>query len=152
MRNQVEKAIDPAKHPVPTVSRSHIETTRIVLDAFLRRDIPSLLEHVALDVDWEYGSTSDVPWYKARNGKAEAREFFESLSAVEMLRFEPKNYLGQGDVVVVVIQADYRLRRNNRRVTYEDGILIFRYNERGEIARFAHRVDFHKAWCAYHEV
>jgi len=151
MLNQLENSVVSSGTADATAPREPLETTGIVIEAFQKGDIAQVLEHVAEDVDWEYDSAVDVPWYRARKGKDGAKAFFESLAAVEFLRFDPSTYLGKDDVVVVIIQGDYRLRSNGRRVVYEDGVLLFRYDAEGRIAEFAHRVDLHKAWSAYHE-
>jgi uncharacterized protein len=128
----------------------NVKTVRTIIKAFIERDIPLVLSHLAEDVDWEYGSLVDVPWYTPRTGKEDAAKFFESLQAVEFLQFEPKSYFGADDWAGVLLDSDYRLKSNGKRVVYEDLFLIFRFNAEGKVARFAHRVDMHQAWLAYH--
>jgi ketosteroid isomerase-like protein len=94
---------------------NHVDTTRQIIHSFLRGDMPAILERLAPDVEWEYGAIStDVPWYQARRGRAGAQAFFESLAAVEFLTFEPKAFLGEGGLVVVMIDSDYRVRATGR--------------------------------------
>ena len=130
---------------------SNIDTTKIIMESFRRGDIEHLLTHIADDVDWEYGSIVDVPWYRPRQGKEEAAGFFESLAtSLDIFKWEPKIYLGAGDLTVVILDSDYSIKSTGRRVIYEDCVLVLRFNAEGKVARFAHRVDLHQAWLAYH--
>jgi ketosteroid isomerase-like protein len=130
---------------------SNIETTKAIVAAFLRGDVQGVLAHVADDVEWEYGSINDVPWYRARHGKAEVADFFASLAAVEFSQWEPKQYLGEGDLAIVVIDSDYLVKGTGRRVVYEDCLLLFRFDAEGKVARFGHRTDLLAGWLAYHD-
>ncbi|MBI4692880.1 MAG: nuclear transport factor 2 family protein [Gammaproteobacteria bacterium] len=130
---------------------THIEKTRQIIHAFLQGDIPAILERIAPDVEWEYGAIStDVPWYQARRGRAGAQAFFESLAAVEFLTFEPKAFLGDGELVVVMIDSDYRVRATGEVIRYTDVALVFRFDAAGRVAKFKHSIDTHQAWLAYH--
>ena len=130
---------------------NHVDTTRQIIHSFLQGDIPAILERLAPDVEWEYGAIStDVPWYQARRGRAGAQAFFENLAAVEFLTFEPKAVLGDGELVVVVIDSDYRVRATDGVIRYTDVALVFRFDAAGRVAKFKHSVDTHQAWLAYH--
>jgi ketosteroid isomerase-like protein len=128
---------------------NHVETTKGMYAAFARGDVPAILERLALDVEWEYGVISnDVPWYQARRGRAEVVGFFQSLAAVEFHQFEPKVYLAHNDTVVVLLDADYSVKATGKHVVYEDAVMIWKFNDVGQVTRFAHRVDTHQAWQA----
>lgn len=41
---------------------AHTETARAIYDAFGRGDVPAILDHLADDVEWEYGvNSTNVP-------------------------------------------------------------------------------------------
>lgn len=127
-----------------------LKTVEAIFQAFARGDVPAILERLAADVEWEYGPTSqDVPWYQPQRGREGVKRFFEHLAAVEFHRFAPRSFLAKGGLVVVLLDSDYTVKATGRRVVYEDGVMIFRFNAAGEVVRFAHRVDFHQAWLAY---
>jgi len=130
---------------------TNIEKTKSMCEAFMRGDIPALFEHFADDIEWDYDSLNDVPWYRPRRGKAEVAGFFECLAQVEMTQWEPTLYLGEGDLAVVVLDSDYRIKSNGRRVVYKDCLLLFQFNAAGKLARFNHRVDLFPGWLAYHD-
>ena len=131
--------------------RSPLDTTRFIFNAFAQGDIPALLACLADDIEWEYGPCSqDVPWYQNRTGIAGAMEFFQSLAAVEFHKFETTAFLAEGNTVVVLLDSDYSVKANGNRVVYEDAVFVVRFNDEGKIRRFAHRVDLHQAWLAWH--
>src|SRR5688572_24000296 len=60
---------------------SQIERVRSIYAAFARGDVPSLLDCLAPDVIWEYGSSGHgVPWLEPRRGRAAIAGFFETLA------------------------------------------------------------------------
>lgn len=134
------------------MNRTPLATTRFIFNAFAQGDIPALLACLADDVEWEYGPVSqNVPWYQNRRGVAGAMEFFQSLAAVEFHKFETTAFLADGDTVVVLLDSDYSIRSNGKRVVYEDAVFVVKFNAEGRIRRFAHRVDLHQAWLAYND-
>ena len=130
---------------------TNLQTTKAIVDAYLRGDVTAVLDRLADDVEWDYGSINDVPWYRPRRGKAEVADFFDSLAAVEILQWQPKQYLDGGDVTIVVIDSDYLVKATGKRVVYEDCLLIFRFDAQGRLSRFGHRADLLAGWLAYHD-
>lgn len=134
------------------MSRTPLDTTRLIFAAFAQGDIPSILGCLAPDVQWEYGPVSqNIPWYQNRTGPDGALAFFQSLAEVEFHRFEPTAFLADGNTVVVLLDSEYSLRKNGRRVVYEDAAFVIRFDDQGRIRKFAHRVDLHQAWLAYND-
>ena len=42
---------------------SHVKTVQSIYDAFGKGDVPTILGHLAENVEWEYGLVStNVPW------------------------------------------------------------------------------------------
>jgi hypothetical protein len=128
-----------------------LENTKAIVDSYLRGNHMAVLDRLADDVQWQHGSVSDVPWYRERRGKAEVAEFFASLADVDFLKWEPKYYFSEGDLALVLINSDYRVKRNGRRVIYDDCVLLFRFNPDGKLARFEHKADLLAGWLAYHD-
>lgn len=127
----------------------NVARTRAVFDAFARGDVAFILDQLADDVAWEYGRVSNgVPWYQNRRGRAGAAEFFQSLAAVEFHVFAPTRFVGDGDLVIVLLDSDYTVRATGRRVVYQDAVMLWRFDDAGRITHFAHRVDTHQAWAA----
>ena len=131
--------------------RTPTETTRHIFDCFDRADFEGILACCSPDIVWEYGvHSTDVPWYQPQRGIDGVSRFLANFGRTEFKRFERTAYLGDGDTVLVLIDAEYTVRETGRRVVYEDGVLVFRYDPEGRLVRFAHRVDTHQAWLAFH--
>jgi ketosteroid isomerase-like protein len=118
---------------------------RTIYDAFARGDIATIVEHMAADVEWEYGvNSTSVPWLQPRRGRDAVPGFFETLgSAVDVHRFEVKELLEGKDVVVALIDIEFTVRATGRRVVEEDEVHVWRFAN-GQVIRYRHRADTHQ--------
>jgi ketosteroid isomerase-like protein len=125
---------------------SHLSTVQTIYAAFMKGDVPTILDRLADDVDWEYGASPNAaPWLQPRRGKAGAKEFFVSLGDMQINSFLPKTLLageeaGRG-VVVALIDIDFTVKSTGKHVFEEDEIHIWRFDAEGKVARFRHRAD-----------
>jgi len=97
-------------------SEDNVKTIRSAYEAFARRDIPSVLELLADDVDWasEVAST-EIPWWGIRHGKDEAADFFTRLGEeAEVLEFTPLVVIGDGDDVLAVVRYRAKSRSTGK--------------------------------------
>src|ERR1051325_5026289 len=118
----------------------HVETVRNIYAAFQRQDITTILNHVADDVEWEYSTeTADVPWLKRRRGRDEVPGFFASMSGFELHRFQPKVFLGNDNVVVVLIDVDLTVKATGKRIIEEDEVHIWHFDPQGRVTKFGHK-------------
>jgi len=129
---------------------SNADVVRGIYDAFGRGDVPAILAQLADDVEWEYGvSSTTVPWLQPRRGRDAVPGFFELLvGAIEIHRFEPKQLLADGDLVVMIIDFEFTVRATGRRVVEEDEAHLWRFAD-GKVTRFRHRADTHQQQLAY---
>ena len=86
---------------------SESENTAIVESiyaAFGRGDVPAILDSLADKFEWHHhGPIEDIPWAKSRHTKDEIVEFFQVLDkTVEFEKFEPRQFVAQGDTVVAL--------------------------------------------------
>jgi len=123
------------------MSPSHVATVQSIYAAFGRGDIEAILEHLADDVVWDEEGLPGVPWLAPRRGKTGAREFFQSLAAIDMHRFEVKAVIGSGDVVLGLVDVEFTVRVTGWRVRENDEVHVWRFNAENKIASFRHRVD-----------
>jgi ketosteroid isomerase-like protein len=102
--------------------------------AFMRGDIPAVLESLADDTEWVVPGPSDIPMAGAHQGKQAVLAFFGALGeTLEFHIFEPREFIAQGDKVVALIHADATVRRTGRRIVqHEAHVWTFRD---GKVAR-----------------
>ncbi|HET7480595.1 MAG TPA: nuclear transport factor 2 family protein [Rubrobacteraceae bacterium] len=120
-----------------------------IYEAFGRGDVPAILDHLAEDVEWEYGvDSTDVPWLQPRRGRQEVPGFFEALGALEIHSFAPKTMLESDDVVVAIVDFEATVKETGQRISEEDEAHIWHFAE-GKVVRFRHRSDTHQHQLAY---
>ncbi len=94
--------------------------TRAVQDLFAdfgRGDVPSVLDRLTDDVEWRSPGSPALPYSGVFNGKAEVGNYFQKLgSAAEFETFEPREFIAQGDRVVVLGFERYKDRSTGRMV------------------------------------
>lgn len=128
----------------------NIETVQAIYQAFGRGDVEAILGHLADDVEWEYGRIdAGVPWLKTRRGRAQVPAFFEALAGLELQRFQPKVVLGDGNVVVALIDVALVVRATGRRIVEEDEVHLWHFDTDGRVLRFCHKLDAHQHWLAW---
>ncbi len=72
-------------------------------EAFGRGDIPAVLDALTDDVEWTLQGPSVIPFAGPRRGREEVAEFFSVIGeTLELEQFEPREFVAQGDTVVVV--------------------------------------------------
>jgi uncharacterized protein len=107
--------------------------------AFSRGDIPGLLALMAEDVDWIIPGTGFplAGTYRGRNGVA---NFFQKLAAdSEILDFQPREFIAEGDRVLVVGWERAKVKATNRTVEV-DWVMSFTIRN-GKIAIFREYTD-----------
>ena len=110
-----------------------LETIQRVKDgyaAFMRGDIPAVLDALTDDTVWVSPGPADLPGTGTFRGKHEVVAFFTTLGEnVEFQVFDPREFVAQGDKVVALIHTEATIRRNGRKVvddtahvwTFKDG-------------------------------
>lgn len=78
-------------------------------------DIKVLLDLCAEDVDFQMPEIENVPFSGRHLGREAAAAFFKSVGeAQETLSFNPREFIAQGDKVVVLGDSLYRVRASGR--------------------------------------
>src|SRR3979409_1691652 len=84
------------------------QNTKVVQDAYAafgRGDVQTLLGYVDENILWKpvHGTARHVPTAGERRGKGAVGEFFRIVSEqVNFLRFEPREFVAQGDKDVAI--------------------------------------------------
>ncbi len=78
-------------------------------------DIQSMLDLLADDIEWELPEIENVPFSGKRRGREEVEKFFKSLADSQKLQyFEPREFIAQGDKVVVLGHYGWCVYSTNR--------------------------------------
>jgi uncharacterized protein len=128
------------------------DNVRVVQDAykaFVERNVAGVLGALADDVYWEVPGSVDVPFAGVRYGREAVGEFFRSLDENDdILQFEPRQYLSDGDTVVVL--GHYRGRVKSTGATNDfDWVHVFKLRADGKVSIFKQYFDTEKASKAY---
>jgi ketosteroid isomerase-like protein len=122
--------------------RENVELVQKAYAAFGRGDVPALLQMLSEDVDWEgvYGAAGKVPMGGRRRGREEVRQFFASLDEhVVFDRFEPREFVAQGDHVIALGSYASRVKANGNAIQL-DWAMHFRVRN-GAISFFREYTD-----------
>jgi uncharacterized protein len=124
---------------------SQIERVKAIYAAFARGDVPFMLECLAPDVVWEYGSDGHgVPWLKPRRGRAEVVGFFQTLAEeLEFRRFEPTAFLEGPAIVAALCQVEATVKRTGRALVEVDEVHLWHFDSVGHVSKFRHAADTH---------
>jgi len=79
----------------------HTDTVLAMYEAFGRGDVDGILSKLTDDVTWVCNLGSAVPWSGDFSGKSNVPKFFQAIyETVDVSNFEPREFIGEGDVVV----------------------------------------------------
>lgn len=99
------------------MSDQNLQVVRDTFEAFGRRDIEGMLQRFHDQIVWEplMGAAPHVPMTGKRTGKAAVAEFFRILDQnVTFDRFEPQQFIAQGDHVVTLGRYEGRVKSTGR--------------------------------------
>ena len=122
--------------------QQNTEIVRQAYAAFGRGDIPALLDLLHDDIEWQavIGAAPHVPTAGKRRGKQAVAEFFRILSqTVEFSRFEPREFIAQGDQVVILGSYEGRAKATGR--TFAEEWAMVETFSNGKIVRFREYVN-----------
>ena len=97
------------------MSEDNLDVVRRGYDAFGRGDINALLELFDEQIHWVTPGPSELATSGRRTGRQEVGQFFASVNELfDIQRFEPKEYIAQGDRVVVLGAEAARVRSTGK--------------------------------------
>lgn len=119
--------------------------------AFLRGDIPTLLNTFADDIRFEIPGPSEAPLARLWQGRSGMQEFFATLNReLEFTEFSPREYIAQGDQVVAVGHYAGRVKTTGN-TFFSEWVMVWRLRN-GKAVQFREYNDT-LAWAeAYHVV
>ena len=122
--------------------QQNTEIAKQAYAAFGRGDIPALLDLLHEDIEWQavIGAAPHVPTAGKRRGKQAVAEFFRVLAAsVEFSAFEPREFIAQGNQVVILGRYAARSRTTGR--TFAEEWAMVQDFKDGKIVRFREYVN-----------
>ena len=83
--------------------QTNVAVVQQAYEAFGRGDVPGVLDLLTEDVVWTLQSPSTIPFAGTHRGREGIAEFFSLVGeALEFELFEPREFVAQGDTVVVL--------------------------------------------------
>lgn len=102
----------------------NVEIVKLLYAGFDKGDIPSLLDTLADDVDWNVPTIDAVPWARPRRGRKEVGQYFaDYIAAEEPQELRRNEFVAQGDRVVVHCTLRSRVKSTGR--VYETPFVHF---------------------------
>jgi len=103
---------------------ANIETVRSICAAFTRGDLQGVLDRMDETIVWIVPGTTAVPMAGKRTGIEEVRHFFEELSErLTFLVFEPREFIAQGNRVMVLVHYEGRDNQTGKPFAAESAML-----------------------------
>jgi ketosteroid isomerase-like protein len=127
------------------ISAEHATAVAAIYEAFGRGDLDALVAPLAEDVSWDadwsqhFAQNAGLDMFRARRGKAEARQFFEALAAFEVHDFQVLDVLASDRQVVVQVVIELSYPHGGR--LRDEELHLWTFNEDGTIGALRHYVD-----------
>lgn len=120
-----------------------------IFGAFLRGDVPAILDKLSDNVEWVVGTSSDVvPLFGAYKGKAAVQEFFVKLSEAEDIKvFDPNEYIAQYDKVIALVHTEATVKKTGKAFN-QDTVMVWTIKD-GKVTHFRAYDDTAAAAAAY---
>ena len=128
--------------------QDNVAVVRRAYENFKGGDIDGLLGLMAEDVDWRLPEIEGIPYSGARRGRESVGGFFTQLAdSQDVLSFEPREFVAQGDKVVALGTYRWRVKRTGREYG-GDWAHVFTVRD-GRIAGFHEYMDSAAARAAF---
>src|SRR5678816_3460592 len=115
---------------------------------FMTGNIAGLLDALAEDIKWELPEIENVPFARTYNGRAGAADFFRQLGEnQDPLTFNQREFIAQGDKVVVLGDYVWKVKKNGREFK-GDFAHVFTFKD-GKAVAFKEFVDTAVISAAY---
>ena len=124
---------------------NNLQTINIIYEAFGKGDIPTIVEHLADDVQWEQWADNSsqkaaVPWMKAQQGKAGAVEFFKTVGQMVIKEFSVLSVMGNENQVAAEFVIEAEIPATGKWYRDEE-VHLWTFNDAGKITRLRHYTD-----------
>ncbi len=116
------------------VVRHNVDVVQRTYEAVGRGDVPAVLDLLTDDVEWTLQGPSVIPFARTRHGHTAVSEFFSQVGeTLEFQQFEPREFVAQGDTVVV-LGYERSLNKHTGRTLEQEWAHVYTLRD-GKIAR-----------------
>ena len=128
--------------------QDNVAVVRRAYESFKGGDIRSILDSLTDEVNWRLPEIEGVPFSGGRQGRESVGGFFTQLAdSQDVISFEPREFVAQGDKVVALGTYRWRVKRTGREYG-GDWAHVFTVRD-GRIASFHEYMDSAAAAAAY---
>jgi ketosteroid isomerase-like protein len=120
-----------------------IETIKKIYAAFGRGDVPTILDQLAENVDWNNQGTAgrELPWHGNFTGRGNVPKFFAAIGEhLDIPVFEPKEFLQTGNNVAVRLHLEMVMKKNGKKAVF-DSIHFWTFDPSGKVCAYRHFND-----------
>lgn len=130
------------------MSEQNTAVAQQAYENFKTGNIPALLDQLSDAVTWELPEIEGVPIAGKRTGRDEVGEFFAAVARdQEVIEFEPREFVAQGDKVVSLGHYHWRVRATGREFASEF-VHVFTIRD-GKVTGFREHFDSAVVAAAY---
>lgn len=95
--------------------QENVQVVQGIYGAFGRGDIDAFMDAVTDDIEWVIPGPSDLPFAGTFRGKAGLQKWLgKTMENLQFRVFEPREFIAQGDKVVVLIHSEVAFPRTGR--------------------------------------
>jgi ketosteroid isomerase-like protein len=128
--------------------QNNVEVVQSVYAAFGRGDVEAILAMLTADIDWQLLGSEELPTAGRRRGPGEVAKFFEQVGQTwSFERFEPRQFIAQGDTVVVLGFYSGTAKTSGKPFATE-WAQVFTITD-GKVSKFREYADMHNLIGAY---
>ncbi len=130
---------------------TNLATVQAIYEAFSKGDIPTILDQLADDVQWEAwadntAQNAGVPWLQPQKDKAGIVQFFQHIGNPTLFQLKDFQVLsimeGSNQIAVeIIIEAAIPKTGGHFR---DEEMHLWTFNDEGKVTRLRHYADTHK--------
>ncbi|MEK6478800.1 nuclear transport factor 2 family protein [Catalinimonas sp. 4WD22] len=123
----------------------NVDTVKRIYEAFGRGDIPTILDFLADQVQWEQWTDNSaqkagVPWMQPQRGKEGVMEFFKRVGELEVRDFQVLSIMANETKVAAEFIFEAVVPSSGKHYRDEE-IHLWTFNEEGKVTGLRHYTD-----------